>query len=115
MLHVIAVSTKKGGSAKTTLAAHLAVEADLRDDGPVTMIDADPMAGLTAWYDARKDEMPPCIDPHTLADHGVTSALASIRESGAKIVIIDTPPSASKGIGELIEVADLVLIPIIPS
>ena len=54
-MHVIAVSTKKGGSAKTTLTAHLAVEADLCDDGPVTMIDADPMAGLTAWYDAREN------------------------------------------------------------
>jgi chromosome partitioning protein len=114
-LHVIVVSTKKGGSAKTTLTAHLAVEADLCDDGPVTMIDADPMAGLTAWYDARKDEMPPCIDPHALADHGIAAVLASIRESDTKFVIIDTPPSASKGVGKIIELADLVVVPVIPS
>jgi chromosome partitioning protein len=114
-LYVIVVSTKKGGSAKTTLVAHLAVEAVMRNSGAVTMIDADPMAGLTAWYDARKNDTPPCVDPHTLADHGIAAVLDNIRETGATLAIIDTPPSASPSVGKIIQLADLVVVPVIPS
>ena len=87
----------------------------MRNSGAVTMIDADPMAGLTAWYDARKNDTPPCVDPHTLADHGIAAVLDNIRETGATLAIIDTPPSASLSVGKIIQLADLVVVPVIPS
>ncbi len=41
-MHVIAFASQKGGSGKTTLAGHIAVEAERRGAGPVALIDTDP-------------------------------------------------------------------------
>jgi chromosome partitioning protein len=114
-LFVIVVASRKGGAGKTSLAAHLAVEAHLRGDGPVVAIDSDPMGGLTGWYDARKAEEPQCVEPAALKAHGLKKTLAGLRDSGARLVIIDTAPSASNDVSELIAAAHLVLIPVIPS
>jgi len=114
-LIVIVVASRKGGSSKTTISAHLAVEAHLCGDGPVVAIDADPMAGLTGWYDARKAEEPLCVEPAAFKARGVNGTLADLRASGTRLVIIDTAPSASNDISELMAASDLVLIPVIPS
>jgi chromosome partitioning protein len=79
---ILVIASRKGGAGKSTLAAHLAVEAHLCGDGPVAAIDADPMAGLTGWYDARKAEEPICVEPAALKAHGITKTLASLRSSG---------------------------------
>ena len=47
-MHVIAIASQKGGSGKTTLAGHLAVEAERRGLGPVALIDTDPQGSLAA-------------------------------------------------------------------
>jgi chromosome partitioning protein len=112
---VIVVASRKGGAGKTSLTAHLAVEAHLRGDGPVVAIDADPMGGLTGWYDARKAEEPLCVEPDALRAHGLSATLAGLKKSGVKLVVIDTAPSASNDVSELIAAATLVLIPVIPS
>src|SRR5579862_4904544 len=49
-MYVIAVASQKGGSGKTTIAAHLAVRADAVDHGPVVLIDTDPQGSLAAWW-----------------------------------------------------------------
>ena len=46
-MHVIAFASQKGGSGKTTLAGHIAVEAELRGAGPVALIDTDPQGSLS--------------------------------------------------------------------
>jgi chromosome partitioning protein len=79
------------------------------------MIDADPMAGLTGWYDARKAATPVCVEPAVLKSRGLEATLDSLRASGIRLVFIDTAPSASTDVSELIAAADLVLIPVIPS
>ena len=114
-MQVLVIASRKGGAGKSTIAAHLAVEAHLCGDGPVVAIDADPMGGLTGWYDARKAEEPLCVEPAALKARGLKATLAGLRESGVQLVIIDTAPSASNDVSELIAAADLVLVPIIPS
>jgi chromosome partitioning protein len=114
-LQVIVIASRKGGAGKTSLTAHLAVEAHLSGDGPVVAIDADPMAGLTGWYDVRKAEQPLCVEQEALKAHGIKKTLASLNAQGVKIVVIDTAPSSSNDVSELIAAADLVLIPVIPS
>jgi chromosome partitioning protein len=109
------VASRKGGSTKTSLTAHLAVEAHLRGDGPVVAIDADPMGVLTGWYDARKAEEPLCVEPAALKAMGLKATLAGLRKRGVRLVVIDTAPSASNDVSELIAAADLVLVPVIPS
>ena len=114
-MQVIVVASRKGGAGKSSISAHLAVQAEMEGDGPVAVIDSDPMAGLTGWYDARKAETPICVEPEALKSHGIAATLKSLRASGMALVIIDTPPSASNDVGKLIDAADLVLVPVIPS
>ena len=114
-MQVIVVASRKGGSGKTSLTAHLAVEATRRGDGPVAAIDADPMAGLTGWFDARKADEPLCVEPTALQSRGLKATLAGLSAAGVQLVIVDTAPSASHDVSEVVAAADLVLIPVIPS
>ena len=57
-MQTIVFAARKGGSGKTTLAAHLAIEAEAAGNGPVTLIDTDPQQSLTAWWNDRKAESP---------------------------------------------------------
>ena len=114
-MQVLVVASRKGGCSKTTISAHLAVEIHLRGDGPVAAIDADPMGGLTGWYDARKAEELVCVEPAALKAHGIKATLASLRSQGVRVVIIDTAPSASTDVQDMVAFANLVLVPVIPS
>jgi chromosome partitioning protein len=114
-MQVIVVASRKGGAGKTSITAHLAVQAEAVGDGRVAVIDADPMAGLTGWYDARAAETPICVEPEALKTHGIAATLKSLRASGVGWVFVDTAPSASNDVGKLIAAADLVLVPVIPS
>lgn len=57
-MRVIAVASQKGGSGKTTIAAHLAVRADMVGQGPVVLIDTDPQGSLAEWWRARAEDTP---------------------------------------------------------
>jgi cellulose biosynthesis protein BcsQ len=49
-MRVIALASQKGGSGKTTTAAHLAVQAGRVGQGPAVMVDPDPQASLGEWW-----------------------------------------------------------------
>jgi chromosome partitioning protein len=49
-MRVLAVTSQKGGSGKTTLSGHLAVQAELSGAGPVVLVDTDPQGSLTACF-----------------------------------------------------------------
>src|SRR5947207_5871944 len=53
---VIAVCAQKGGAGKTTIAAHLAVQAGMMGHGPAVLVDTDPQGSLTEWWRARDDD-----------------------------------------------------------
>ena len=57
-MHIIAVASQKGGSGKTTLAGHLAVQADRSGFGTVALVDTDPQGSLSEWWNARTAETP---------------------------------------------------------
>lgn len=111
MLRTIVIASRKGGVGKTTAATVLAVEAERVGAGPVALVDLDPMAGLGAWWRAREADSPQLVE----AAQGLHPALAAAQQSGAKIVIVDTPPSAAPLVAEAVALADLVLIPVQPS
>jgi len=48
-MRVLALSSQKGGSGKTTLSGHLAVQAQRAGYGPVCLIDIDPQGSLADW------------------------------------------------------------------
>ena len=49
-MHVLVLASQKGGSGKTTLSGHLAVEADHAGIGPVALLDTDPQGSLSHWW-----------------------------------------------------------------
>ena len=108
----IAVVSRKGGSGKTTLAGHLAVAAEQAGAGPVAIIDTDPQASLTDWWNARQDGSPLFVQ--TSFDDLATDC-DRLKAAGIELLIIDTPPAISDSIETCIELADLVVIPSRPS
>lgn len=111
-MHVLVLASQKGGSGKTTLSGHIAVEADKAGIGPVALIDTDPQGSLAQWWNARE-----ATTPH-FAQVGVLElgdALAHLEKSGVKLVVIDTPPAITGSISRVVAHADLVLVPTRPS
>ncbi|WP_084581835.1 ParA family protein [Sphingomonas azotifigens] len=111
-MRVLALASQKGGSGKTTLSGHLAVQAQRSGAGPVAMIDLDPQGSLTDWWNERDAELP------ALAQTTVARLAADIevlRQQGFKLVVIDTPPAITPAILTVIQVAELIVIPTRPS
>src|ERR1700674_384094 len=109
---VIAMASQKGGSGKTTLSGHLAVEAEKAGAGPVTLIDTDPQGSLAHWWNSRVEATPAFAQ---VAVSDLKSALRNLAESGVRLVVIDTPPSVTEAISHVISCSDLVITPTRPS
>ncbi|MET3710252.1 chromosome partitioning protein [Sphingomonas trueperi] len=111
-MRVLALASQKGGSGKTTLSGHLAVQAQRSGAGPVAMVDLDPQGSLTDWWNEREAELP------ALAQTSVARLAADLellRQQGFKLVVIDTPPAITPAILTVIQVAELIVIPTRPS
>lgn len=111
-MRVIAIVSRKGGSGKTTLAGHLAVAAEQHGAGPVAIMDTDPQASLTDWWNARENDVPLFVQT---SFEKLTDDSRKLKEAGIKLLIIDTPPAISASIETCIDMADLVVIPSRPS
>jgi chromosome partitioning protein len=111
-MHVLTFASQKGGSGKTTLAGHVAVQAARSGDDRVCLIDTDPQGSLADWWNARESETPEFV--HTHADQLVQD-LDALAAMGVDLVIVDTPPAITATITQVIAVSDLVVIPTRPS
>jgi chromosome partitioning protein len=111
-MRIIASAAHKGGVGKTTLAAHLAVEAERVGAGPVVLVDTDPQGSLSDWHQARQVKVPALV---SATIKSLAETLAQIAERGAALAIVDTPPGSKAAIAAAIAVADLILIPAQPS
>ena len=111
-MKTIIITSQKGGSGKTTLAAHLAVEAERCGDAPVWVIDTDKQGTLSLWHERREQDTPQRAEiPLTRLEAG----LANLADRGAAYCFIDTAPTISDQTAALIKLGDLVLIPVRPS
>lgn len=113
---IITVCNQKGGCGKTTLCMQLAGTLARRKKR-VLVIDADPQGTATRWAASADDET-----PFPAAVVGLSAAHEKVHREVKKFVenydfiIIDCPPAADSPIPQsALLVADLVLIPIIPS
>ena len=131
-MKVVTVASRKGGGGKSTVVRHLAIEAAIQGDGPVCIIDADPMLGLAQWWSRRVADEPrllhsliteesvTAMNVRRLVGEGnlplpieqISSALKSASRAGYKICIIDTAPAADNDVRTCVRHADLVLMPV---
>jgi chromosome partitioning protein len=105
-MNVIVFASRKGGSGKSTLTAHLAAHAH-KPSRPVLLIDADPQGSLTLWHRLRGTGEPPLRS----ATDGVSDLVKAARKAGYEWVFIDTPPNMSAVVTDAIHMATLVIIP----
>jgi chromosome partitioning protein len=110
-VQVLALASRKGGAGKTTLASHLAVQAQASGAGPVALMDTDPQGGLAGWWNARAASTPEWIEPAG----SLSVAIAGCRAAEYRTLLIDTPPSLSETIAEVLALADLIVVPVQPS
>lgn len=111
-MKTLVLASQKGGAGKTTLAAHLAIAAELTGAGPAVLIDTDPQGSLSAWWNSR-DANTPALAAAKLAE--LPEKLEALASAGFKLAVIDTPPAITDAIRDVVKLADLVLIPTRPS
>jgi chromosome partitioning protein len=111
-MFVMAVASRKGGSGKTTLAGHIAVQAERAGFGPIALVDTDPQGSLSDWWNERKAETP--VFARTIIAQ-LPRDIERMKRLGIKLLVVDTPPAITLTIAHVIKVADLVVIPTRPS
>jgi chromosome partitioning protein len=92
-MKTIVITSQKGGSGKTTVAAHLAVECERCGDGPACLIDTDKQATLTLWHRRRERETPQRAD---LPFARLVQGLNALAERSMAYCFIDTAPTISE-------------------
>ncbi len=111
-MQILAMASQKGGAGKTTLAGHIAVQAERVGAGPVALVDADPQGSLADWWNERASETPVFVHTSLMRLRGDVERL---RDLGIELLVIDTPPAITSTISEVIGISDLVVIPTRPS
>ena len=110
---VITVAQQKGGSGKTTLAAHLALGFQAWGK-TVALVDLDPQGSLGRWFMTRLERAPDTCEGLDFATSSAWGISYEVRKlsAGNDIVIIDTPPKADSDLRPALRVADLVVVPV---
>ena len=111
-MKTVVIASQKGGSGKTTVAAHLAVAAEQSGHGSAVLIDTDPQQTLVTWWKNREAKTPK-LAPTTLRE--LPAKLNALQKMGLAWCFIDTPPALTKQNEQVLGLADLVLIPARPS
>jgi chromosome partitioning protein len=113
---IITVCNQKGGSGKTTLSMQLA-GALTRRGNKVLVVDADPQGTATRWAATAEDDK-----PFPASVIGLSAASTKVHREVKKFVedyqyiVIDCPPAADSPVPQrALLIADLALVPIIPS
>ncbi|MBP0481631.1 ParA family partition ATPase [Sagittula salina] len=110
---VITVAQQKGGSGKTTLAAHLAL-GFLAEGKRVGLVDLDPQGSLGRWYVTRLEADAAACEGLDFATSSAWGISMEVRKMAGTcdVVIIDTPPKVDSDLRPALRVAHLVLVPI---
>jgi chromosome partitioning protein len=103
-MQVIAIVSQKGGVGKSTLAVHLAAEANSQGQR-VLLLDLDPQGSAMEWA-SRRGDRPPDVSGANPASIG--KEIEKARSEDYDLILVDTAPHAARS-------ADLVAIPCRPS
>jgi cellulose biosynthesis protein BcsQ len=106
-MNVIVFASRKGGSGKSTLTAHLAAHAN-RPSRRCMLIDCDPQGSISLWHKLRGTAEPQLRD----GTQGVKQIIADARANGVEWAFVDTAPNMSGAVTDAISEATLVVIPV---
>jgi chromosome partitioning protein len=109
-MNVIVFASRKGGTGKSTLVAHLASHC-YKAARSCLLIDCDPQGSLTLWHRLRNTGEPAL--KNGLCD--LNETIESARREGVEWVFIDTPPLVSEQVSEAVSAATLIVIPTRPA
>lgn len=107
----IAVANQKGGTGKTTLALNLA--AGLHQRGSTLVLDADPQGSISQW--AGIDDKNDLPDVRHVADGDLSAHIAKGMQMHRYLVVDCPPASQTATVEDVLNNADMVLVPIQPS
>lgn len=116
MATVLTFAQQKGGSGKTTLCAHLAVELAARGR-KVALLDSDPQGSLGRWFMTRFDRadgLKGDLEFSTASAWGVGYEVSKY-QSSHDFVLIDTPPKIDADLRPALKVSDLIVVPVTAS
>lgn len=108
-MNVLTFASRKGGTGKSTLAAHLAAHVH-QLTASCLLIDDDPQCSLTFWNSLRGDGALP-LRP---IKRTLSRTLAKAERKDTEWVLIDTPANMSAGVTEAVAAATMVVIPCRP-
>src|ERR1700694_5024600 len=108
-MNVIVFASRKGGTGKSTLAAHLAAHVH-KSTRPCLLTEADPQGSLTLWHKLRGTNEPPI----KTAVNSVSGIISAAKRDGMAWVFIDTPPNMSAVVEDAIRNATMAIIPARP-
>lgn len=109
-MKTITFAASKGGVGKTTLCAALSVKA--AEKSKVAIIDLDPQASLSAWWNKRAADAPEFIEANAA---NLAEMAERAETAGFEYLFIDSPPAHMDTIKVAIQNADYVLVPCQPS
>lgn len=113
-MQTFSLISQKGGAGKSTMARQFSVLA--AEDVPSLLIDRDPQATTSKWWQRRQEIDPRPEYPDLLALEG-SDLTRTVRTLCSKpgFLFIDTRPAVNEPEAEAARVADLVIVPIRPS
>lgn len=110
-MRVLSFASLKGGTGKTTLAAHTAVQAVTAGER-VAVIDLDAQANLAEWFNDRAAETP---DYARCDLDQLPQAVQTLAQGSYTLAIIDTPASDVAALRAALAVSNAVMMPVQPS
>ena len=108
-MHVVSLVSPQERCAKTTLAAHIALQAHRSGTKPVALVDADEKGDLSSWARLRRDRDPLCV---ATSGADLPGTLSELETSGVQLTVVDTASDFSSDFEAAIGSSDLILMPI---
>jgi chromosome partitioning protein len=110
---VITIANTKGGVGKSTLAGNLTWALASEAGRRVLLVDADPQASVTKWFDLATVEIP--FDRTQLTTARVLHQQLPRLRQQYDLIVVDCPPMQSDVTAAAVTQADLGLVPVLPS